>query len=92
MGDIVDKAQQAEDAFFRSALTKKPEGPKPNGFCHACDAPVAEGLRWCDAACRDEWERDNPAPLRPRDITVHDVEADVIQDLTAEKLLNDDGC
>jgi hypothetical protein len=35
---------------------RQPEGPRACGHCHNCDAPLARGLRWCDATCRDEWE------------------------------------
>ncbi len=29
------------------------------GICLFCEEPVAEGRRWCDAACRDDWEKEN---------------------------------
>lgn len=28
-----------------------------NGLCHWCDEPVATGLRYCDADCRDDHAR-----------------------------------
>lgn len=58
MADILDKADEASDAFFRAALSKKkPVGPKPMGYCHACGAELANGeIRFCDAACAQDWE------------------------------------
>jgi hypothetical protein len=57
MADILDKADEASEAFFRAALTaKKPTGPSPNGACHACGTHLAEGKRFCDEACRDDFE------------------------------------
>jgi hypothetical protein len=66
MADIIDNAQDASDAFHRSAMTtRQPEGPKPDGFCHACGheltplvGPQGEKIerRFCDATCRDDYE------------------------------------
>jgi len=59
MSDILDQADEASDAFFRAALsTKKPEGPKPDGYCHACDTPLGDGWRFCDADCARDWEHE----------------------------------
>ena len=61
MADILDQADEASDAFFRAALstTKKPEGPKPDGYCYACSARLeVESARWCDDACRDDYEHE----------------------------------
>lgn len=55
--DLSDVATAAEEKFRESALsTRMPEGPRACGCCLNCDAPLAPGRRWCDAACRDEWE------------------------------------
>ena len=55
--DEADRASQ-EVEYFRTEAQRqrKPEGPRYTGRCANCDAPVAPGLRWCDALCRDEWE------------------------------------
>lgn len=59
-GDIVDKSQDAEDAFLRAALTaKRQEGPPPTGFCYYCgEALTNRHHRFCDADCRDDYERE----------------------------------
>jgi len=40
-------------------------GPGPTGHCLWCGAALRAPLRWCDADCRDDWERDH-ARRRPR--------------------------
>jgi hypothetical protein len=55
--DLSDVATAAEEKFREAAVSvRQPEGPRACGHCHNCDAPLARGLRWCDATCRDEWE------------------------------------
>lgn len=36
-----------------------PRAPEPTGECLWCGEAVQPGRRWCDADCRDEWERDH---------------------------------
>ena len=55
-----------------SAITVCPKcGADADGTCKACSAAVvsvciecgkhiAQGLRWCDKDCRDDWQRWNP--------------------------------
>ncbi len=31
------------------------------GECLFCEAPLQPGKRWCDAECRDDWEKENAA-------------------------------
>lgn len=35
----------------------KPAGPVATGCCLNCGQPVESPRRWCDADCRDQWER-----------------------------------
>ncbi|TVO53834.1 hypothetical protein [Denitromonas halophila] len=60
MADVID---QANDRAARDLLLaqqqRRPEGPQACGTCHNCGEPVASRLRWCDAQCRDDWERDH---------------------------------
>lgn len=60
MADIADRAQKREEEILEAALKhRKPEGPQANGFCHNCGEHLrGKGARWCDAACRDDWERE----------------------------------
>jgi hypothetical protein len=59
--DLSDTATRREELDRDLALRqKKPEGPQPTGACLNCTAALGEGLRWCDADCRDDWESRNP--------------------------------
>jgi hypothetical protein len=35
-------------------------GPRPRGACLWCGARLALPQRWCDAECRDDWQRSQP--------------------------------
>ncbi len=60
--DICDVQNAA--AFAAALLVRKPEGPKATGRCLSCEKKLAEGLRWCDAACRDDWQREQNGGCR----------------------------
>lgn len=65
MTDIADMAEQVESRERAAAVAyRKPEGPLPCGECRCCGAPVKDGRRFCDAACRDGWQREQDAILR----------------------------
>ena len=55
--DAIDQAQDEIEVAILESLSKRRADPeaKATGRCLNCDAPVAPGLRWCDAECRDEW-------------------------------------
>lgn len=53
----MSQARAEAEAPYLIAASRKPSGPLATGNCHYCDAPVAEGRRWCDSECRDLWER-----------------------------------
>ena len=61
MADSMDEAVAASEVYAAAALRKArgeaiiaaPE----TGECLVCGQPL-KGRRWCDAACRDEWEKD----------------------------------
>ena len=63
MTDIADLASEREELIRAAALAeRKPEGPKATGHCLECGHPFAvhkDGRRWCNAECRDDWERRN---------------------------------
>lgn len=62
MPDIIDRANEAADTFLDAALkTRKNlaiKVPRGIGLCLCCGKDVDSGKRWCDAKCRDEWERE----------------------------------
>ncbi|MCX8018768.1 MAG: hypothetical protein N2690_12860 [Rhodocyclaceae bacterium] len=53
--DLTD-ARLAREMERLLALRRAP-GPAPTGFCLWCGMVVTGGRRWCDAKCRDDWER-----------------------------------
>lgn len=58
IADLSDLATAHEGLFLRAALRgRKPSAPAPCGFCFNCESPLPAGRRWCDADCRDDWER-----------------------------------
>lgn len=56
MTDQYDRASELEQMARDDALrARRDEGPAMTGYCFYCAEKVADGLRWCDAECRDEW-------------------------------------
>lgn len=59
--DQGDRAAAMEELRRRAAMSvRKPEAPAATGYCLNCDARLAVGLRWCDVACRDDWQKVQP--------------------------------
>ena len=60
MADTIDQACDRE-ALDRErsidAARRTVAGPVATGLCLSCDEPLTTGLRWCDASCRDDWQR-----------------------------------
>lgn len=55
--DDIDNAQEQMERDLDTALRlRRPEGPAAIGECLWCGEPLADGRRWCDADCRDDWE------------------------------------
>lgn len=58
MADEADIANERVELIISTALkVRRPIGPVPNGRCYNCAEPVADGLRWCDNDCRDDWQK-----------------------------------
>jgi len=58
VADIIDDAHEREEELRQKALeARKPVGPPACGYCYNCGEQLAQGLRWCDADCRDDWEK-----------------------------------
>lgn len=56
--DELDRADIYNQMNLEAALTlRKPEGPRATGYCLCCEEPSEK--RWCNADCRDEWEKEN---------------------------------
>jgi len=58
MSDDIDRAQnEADRALAESLRARKAVGPAPTGRCLHCDEIVGDEMRWCDAGCRDAWQK-----------------------------------
>ena len=56
MADFADLGAAREEMDRDLALkARAPEGPAATGACLHCGEPLCNGLRWCDAECRDAW-------------------------------------
>lgn len=59
MADEVDITAERLEREMALMLRRRAEaGPEPTGHCLWCGARLRRPLRWCDAECRDDWERD----------------------------------
>jgi hypothetical protein len=57
MPDLADLAQAQNECLDQMTLAmRKPAAPQATGFCLNCGEPLPAG-RWCDAECRDDWQR-----------------------------------
>lgn len=60
MADTADLAAEREQLdtarAIEAARRRSPAAPIPCGRCYNCDEPLAEGLTFCDADCRDDWQ------------------------------------
>ena len=62
MADEFDRASETEELMRASALYQHSKLQQKvivaTGYCLYCEAPLEDGRRWCDADCRDDWERE----------------------------------
>lgn len=62
MPDIADKANDLvamnEELALKEVRSRKPKA-EFTGYCLSCHEVVEQPRRWCDADCRDLWERTN---------------------------------
>lgn len=57
MPDFADLGSAREELDRKLALeARAPAGPPATGVCLCCGAELADGRRWCDADCRDDWQ------------------------------------
>lgn len=62
MADEIDRSVAQQEITLAAQLTaRRPSGPVATGACHFCEAELGEGLRWCNASCRDDWALEQEA-------------------------------
>lgn len=58
MTDLIDDGNATAEFLLQIALkNRRLEGPIAAGACLNCAAELGPHERWCDAACRADWER-----------------------------------
>lgn len=58
MPDIFDRAQDHIERVLPLQLAvRKPVKAQPNGRCHNCREPISSIMLYCDADCREDYER-----------------------------------
>jgi hypothetical protein len=67
MADEIDRANDEAERFLARSIHNN-QTARPVllacGQCHYCGEGVAEGLRFCDADCRDDYDRLSEARKR----------------------------
>lgn len=63
MTDLIDAGCDREERDRDAAIAAARSGEwlPFTGCCYNCDASVPDGHRFCDADCRDDWEKRNHA-------------------------------
>ncbi len=66
MSDDADRSDLKIEAAILEGVRKARSGPALpwTGFCLNCESEVAEPLRFCDADCRDDFDRLEQAKRR----------------------------
>lgn len=58
MADEADRAEEQEEMARQAALiVRRRVGPRYTGRCLNCGEIIEGPLRWCDAACREDWTK-----------------------------------
>lgn len=58
MTDIIDQANDLIEREMQARLASRRNTMlPPTGECYNCAEPVIENRRFCDAECRDEYDR-----------------------------------
>jgi hypothetical protein len=67
MADEIDRANDQAELFLAAAIENNKAHRavlKPTGQCLSCREPVPDGRRFCDADCRDDFDRISEARRR----------------------------
>lgn len=56
--DITADNSEFFDRINRYKSHKQTIETHPTGYCLFCEEPVPEKYRWCNADCRDDWQRE----------------------------------
>lgn len=64
MADVLDLAQEQTEYLHEKRIKELRTRAgtlevQPTGYCLSCGETVATGRRFCDADCRDDWQKSN---------------------------------
>lgn len=54
--DMATEKEMRDNAILIELARNSPPLPS-TGSCYNCADPVADGLRFCDTDCRDDWQK-----------------------------------
>lgn len=57
MADQLDRAQQEHDIHLSLQLKHREPTLQAKGVCHWCDERTESGAKFCNAACRDDYQQ-----------------------------------
>lgn len=59
MSDVIDMGSEREqkDRALAIELARSAKSLPITGYCYNCDESLPEGLRFCDADCRDDYQK-----------------------------------
>ena len=55
--DTIDRAQKDIEVFNSLMHADLHKDAEETGYCLWCGEEMEEGRRWCDADCRNRWQR-----------------------------------
>ena len=67
MSDIIDQANDLADQLTTAYIAHERQQNQRlthTGQCYNCDAPTPQGRNFCDADCRDDWQKRQAAQQR----------------------------
>ena len=57
--DEIDRANQDIEFYEKHRRTQYKKEAEPTGYCLFCGEELTGNKRWCDAECRNFWEKEN---------------------------------
>ncbi len=63
MSDIADNSDSLIGVLVQAGIDQSRRAPQlhADGRCHFCDETVEPGMRFCNADCRDDYDREQAA-------------------------------
>lgn len=62
--DPIDVSADMAEFLLEQKLMERKPVPESKGHCLNCKEPLAPGVKFCDADCRDDWQLAQDATKR----------------------------